>query len=121
MKPAAVPDLTGITAIADALRISSSLQRANLRNNGLGTEGWCTIFDALRDKSQNKITRWNLSDEKIDAKIAKSIAAYITKSDSLTQVFHSVCRRSRRPWLPSACLGRSCMCKWASHPVLPFA
>ena len=32
-----------------------------LRDNSLSTEGWCAIFDALRNNPQNKIAKWDLS------------------------------------------------------------
>ena len=58
----------------------------NLNSNKLGEEGWCAIFDALRDNPQNKIAKWQLSDQGINAEIAKSLAAYMAVSHSLTQV-----------------------------------
>ena len=75
----------GIKAIADAI-VRGSLTECNLRDNNLGEESWCAIFDALRDNPQNKITKWDLSGQGIDAKIAKSLAAYMAVSHSLTQV-----------------------------------
>ena len=37
--------------------------QVNLRKKQLGDEGWCAIFDALRDNPQNKIAKWDLSYE----------------------------------------------------------
>ena len=52
----------GIKSIADAL-VRASLTECNLRDNDLGKEGWCTIFDVLCDNPQNKIAKWDLSRE----------------------------------------------------------
>ena len=60
--------------------------QVDLRRNNLGNEGWCAIFDALRDNPQNKITKWNLSYEGINQTISKSLAAYMAVSASLTSV-----------------------------------
>ena len=51
----------GITAIADALKVTASVTECVLRNNGLGVEGWTIIFNALRDSPTSKITTWDLS------------------------------------------------------------
>ena len=59
--------------------------QVNLRRNRLGDEGWCAIFDALRENPQNKIAKWNLEDEGINPTIAKSLAAYMAVSVSLTE------------------------------------
>ena len=75
----------GAKAIAPAIRDSQSLTECNPRQNSLGDEGWCAIFDALRDNPQNKITKWKLGGHGIDAEIAKSLAAYMAVSHSLTE------------------------------------
>ena len=56
----------------------------HLRSNKLGDEGWCAIFDALRDNPQNKIAKWDLINQGIDPTISKSLAAYMAVSASLT-------------------------------------
>ena len=76
----------GPKSIADAIRVSHSLTECNLRENELHKEGWCAIFDALRDNPQSKIATWNLRDQGINAIIAKSLAAYVAVSGSLTQL-----------------------------------
>ena len=58
--------------------------QVNLRGNTLGEEGWCAVFDALRDNPQNKIAKWDLYDEGINPTIAKSLAAYVAVAASLT-------------------------------------
>ena len=61
--------------------------QVNLRvNDSLGEEGWCAIFDALRDNPQNKIAEWDLSSQGINPTIATSLAAYVAVSASLTSI-----------------------------------
>ena len=68
------------------MRIDASLTECDLRCNKLGEEGWCAVFDALRDNPQNKIARWNLSHQKITPTILMSLAAYMAAAkDTLTQ------------------------------------
>ena len=68
--------------------------QVNLRGNKFGSKGWCAIFDALRDNPNNKIAKWDLSDQGINPTIAKSLAAYAAISASLTKV-----RAAAIPWL----------------------
>ena len=63
--------------------------QVDLRGNKLGEEGWCAIFDALRDSPQNKIAKWDLERQGINPTIAKSLAAYMAVSASLTEVSSS--------------------------------
>ena len=79
-------DDKGIRAIAHAMGVSRSLTECNLRDNGLGKEGWCTIFDALHKSPQNVIAKWDLHNEGIDTEITKSLAAYMAVSRSLSKV-----------------------------------
>ena len=76
----------GAKYIADALRVNASLTECNLRKNKLGDEGWCAVFDALRDNPQNKIATWDLERQRINPTIAKSLAAYMAVSASLTNL-----------------------------------
>ena len=78
--------MAGIHAIADALRVNASLTSLNLCSNKLGVEGWCAVFDALRDHPQNKIKEWDLSGQGINPTIAKSLAGYVAVSASLTKL-----------------------------------
>ena len=55
----------------------------SLRDNGLGTEGWCAIFAALCDNKDNKIESWDLSGQFINAEIAKVLAEYLSASTAL--------------------------------------
>ena len=75
----------GGVRIAEVLKINGSLKEINLKGNTLGDRGWCAIFDALRDNKDNKIAKWDLFNEQgINPTIAKSLAAYMAVSGSLT-------------------------------------
>jgi len=76
----------GIIAVADAIGVSASLTEVDLRYNSLGDEGWCAVFDALRENPQSKITKWDLSQQGINPVICNSLAAYMAVSASLTSV-----------------------------------
>ena len=76
----------GITAIADALKVTASVTMCDLRNNKLGVEGWTIVFNTLRDSTTSKITTWNLSGEQLGPGIAKPLANYISVTASLTEV-----------------------------------
>ena len=60
--------------------------QVNLNENELGDEGWCAIFDALRDSPKNKIANWDLQDEGVGPTTAKSLAAYVAASGSLASL-----------------------------------
>ena len=55
----------------------------SVRNNSLGTEGWCAVFAALRDNKDNKIESWDLSEQGINVEIAKVLAEYVSASTAL--------------------------------------
>jgi hypothetical protein len=76
----------GITDLAEALKVNTSLTECVLRDSGLYVDGWRIIFNALRDSPESKITRWNLSDEWLGPGIAKPLAEYISVSASLTEL-----------------------------------
>ena len=59
---------------------------AGSRISSATTMGWCTIFDALLDKPQNTIAKWDLSGQGINLEISKSLAAYMAVSGSLTSI-----------------------------------
>jgi Ran GTPase-activating protein (RanGAP) involved in mRNA processing and transport len=48
----------GASALADALKVSTSLSNINLRGNGIGAEGASALADAL--KVNKSVTRINL-------------------------------------------------------------
>ena len=76
----------GAKALAPALAANASVTECNLCGNELKEEGWCAIFDALRDNPQSKITKWDLSSQGITPAIVKSLAAYVAVSASLTNL-----------------------------------
>lgn len=81
----------GLTAqdaklLAPEIAVNGSITSLDLKYNALGDEGWCAVFDALRDNPQNKIKEWNLRGQGINPKIAKSLAAYVAVSTSITSV-----------------------------------
>ena len=80
-------DAEGAKPLADALCVNASLTECNLRDNKLTEEGWCAIFDALRDNPQNKMAKWELRGQRINPTIVKSLAAYVAGSASLTSVW----------------------------------
>ena len=72
--------------MAPAIAVCASVTECNLRDNGLGVEGWTIIFNALRDSPMSKIITWDLSGEKLGPGIAKPLANYISVTPSLTSV-----------------------------------
>ena len=73
-------------ALASGLAVNTSLTEVNLRRNQFGEKEWCTIFDKLRSNPQNKITKWELTNESINPTIVKSLSAYVAVSTSLTSL-----------------------------------
>ena len=61
-----------------------ALTECNLQGNNLGDKGWCALFDGLHDNTENKIAKWDLSNQSINSTIAKSLAAYVAVSGALT-------------------------------------
>jgi hypothetical protein len=49
-------------------------------------EHWIALFDTLRDNPQNKIKKWDFEYQGIGPTIAKSLAAYVGVSASLTSL-----------------------------------
>ena len=81
--------------------------QVDLRSNSLGEEGWCAIFDALRDNPQNKIAKWDLGWQGINPTISKSLAAYMAVSASLTEVCAACTSTLLRICMPAiVCLRR---------------
>ena len=72
--------------IAALIGVNGSLTSINLRGNSLEYQGWCAIFDALAKNPQSKIKEWDLSRQGINPTIAKSLAAHVTVSGSLTNL-----------------------------------
>ena len=104
----------GITAIAEALKVTASVTSVDLSNNQLGpmgakalvdggafnasvteckldgnylgVEGWTIVFNTLRDSPASKITTWGLAGEHLGPEIAKPLAEYISVTASLTSL-----------------------------------
>ena len=81
----------GARDIAASTAVMASLTEVDLRQNNFGTEGWCSIFDALAKSTTSKITKWELytsgvGGEHIGPQGAKSLAAYLAVSTSLTKI-----------------------------------
>jgi Ran GTPase-activating protein (RanGAP) involved in mRNA processing and transport len=72
--------------LARELALARSLTSLEAAGNAFGSRGWSAIFEALRDSPQNQISRWNLSGQGIDSKLAEAFAAYVTVSSSLTSL-----------------------------------
>ena len=80
LKYATSPPTPKLSAAADTFELSPC---GSVRNNSLGTEGWCAIFAALRDNKDNKIESWDVSDGGIDVETAKVLAEYVSASTAL--------------------------------------
>ena len=83
----------GITAIADALRVTASLTSIgkgglNLKNNSLGDKGWGEIFAGVCSSEESKISSIDASKDWIGPEGAKLIAEALRTSvtASLTEV-----------------------------------
>ena len=98
----------GIVAIVEMLKVNTTLQSIrcvcslfdrrqqplthpftlarSLRYNQLGTEGWCAIFAALRDNKDNKSEAGDLTEQSINAEIAKVLAEYVSVSTVITSL-----------------------------------
>ena len=84
----------GITAIADALKVTPSIAHIgegglNLRNNELGDEGWGAIFAGVCSSEASKVASIDASDNGIGPKGAKLIAEALRTSvnpSSLTKI-----------------------------------
>ena len=85
----------GAKAMAELALVMTELTECNLRDNGLGEDGWCAIFDSLCGSPQNKITKWDLQGispgllsprQGITPIIVKSLAAYMAVSTELTSL-----------------------------------
>lgn len=80
------PDAILLASDLSKPAFSGSLTSLNVTNNDLGDEGWCAIFDALRENPKNKIKKWYLFNQGINPTIAMSLAKYAAVSGSLTSL-----------------------------------
>ena len=79
-------DMTGIAAIAEALKVTASLTECNLRNNRLKDEGVSAVCDAVQSNKQTKLASLNLASNDCGSAGAKSVAAMVAVTGSLTKI-----------------------------------
>ena len=80
-------DASGITSLADALRVNASLTSINLSNNSLKDEGIKVVCEALQsNKETTKLASLNMSGNGIGPAGAKAVAAMAAVVASLTRV-----------------------------------
>lgn len=75
----------GARAIAPALQYNS-MTECMLRGNGIGVDGWATIFKTLSDNPASRVSTWDLSGEHLGPNIAEPLARYISVTTSLTKL-----------------------------------
>ena len=79
-------NLTGIQAIANALKVTASLTTILVGGNELGDEGTTILCDALRKSTVTKVQELGLEGNDIGPEGAKAVAAMAAVVASLTQV-----------------------------------
>jgi len=50
------------------------------------SEGWCTIFGALRDNPENRIETWDLAMRALTVETAPVLAEYIAASTAVASI-----------------------------------
>ena len=81
-----VADLTGIQAIADALKVTPSVTKILVGDNRLCDEGTIMLCDALRESKVTKVQELDLSENSIGPEGAKAVAAMAGVIASLTKI-----------------------------------
>ena len=76
----------GITAIADALKVTASVTKILVSRNKLGDEGATILCNALRESTVTKVEELDLSYNDIGPDGAKAIAALCAVCASITSV-----------------------------------
>ena len=76
----------GITAIADALKVTPSVTKILVGGNRLRDEGTIILCDALRESTVSKVEELSLYDNGIGPDGAKAIATLCTVCASVTEV-----------------------------------
>ena len=64
----------------------ASLTALDIGHNHFGLAGWTSVFNALRDSPNIKISTWDLSGEGIGPAIAEPLSEYISVAGGLTSV-----------------------------------
>ncbi|KOO29439.1 protein nlrc3 [Chrysochromulina tobinii] len=75
----------GITAIADALRVNGGLTALDLSSNSLKDEGVSAVCEAIQSNKETKLASLNFKDNSIGPVGAKSVAAMVAVTSSLTE------------------------------------
>ena len=76
----------GALVLSSLLPVSASLTELNLYDNTLMDEGCTSVCDALRKNKTCKLAKLNIGSNAIDVDGAKSAAAYMAISASLTSL-----------------------------------
>ncbi|KAL0245000.1 hypothetical protein GEMRC1_009080 [Eukaryota sp. GEM-RC1] len=76
----------GAIAIAEALKLNSSVSDIYLHNNSIGPEGAIAIAEALKVNSSVSVTRINLSNNSIGPEGAIAIAEALKLNSSVTRI-----------------------------------
>ena len=76
----------GITAMADALRVNGGLKELSFEDSYVGDEGVGAICEAIQSSKETKVASLNTGDKRIGSVGAKSVAAMVAVTGSLTQV-----------------------------------
>ena len=76
----------GITAVADALRVNGGLKELSLEGSYVGDEGVGAICEAIQSNKDTKLASLNMGSNHIGQVGAKSVAAMVAVTGSLTQV-----------------------------------
>ena len=74
----------GIAAIADTLRVNGGLTALDLSYNGLRNEGVSAVCEAIQSNKETKLASLNMTMNRIGRVGAKSVAAMVAVTGSLT-------------------------------------
>ena len=78
--------MEGITAIANALKVTASVTKLLVTGNRLGDAGATILCDALRESTVTKVQELDLSSNQIGPEGAKAVAAMAAVVASMTQL-----------------------------------
>ena len=105
----------GPKAIADALRVSTSVTSLLLEYNSLGDEGVTAICEAVQSNKETKLASLDIQYTGVGPAGAKSVAAMVAVIPSITQVCHfrKVCLHA----LYVSITYPSVVCSWISRGI----
>ena len=72
--------------MADALRVNASITELSIYGNSVGDEGTVTICEAIQSNKETKLASLNLGNNDIFQMGAKSVAAMLAVTGSITSV-----------------------------------